>query len=233
VWFDEKPLDRARAYLLKHTSQTVGARVTAIRHRVNVQTLEQEAVNRLAMNDIGMVEIETLRPIFFDPYEQNRTTGSFILIDADTNATAAAGMIQAPTAGSEGDSEDRSGAAFHPAVLLLADRALAAALEDRLISAGAPVVRTRVRDPHLWRSLERLGVFTLVEVPVDAPARSAQVLAQLAVFSVGAADPRLEPLLSGAPGEPGQTLSALESALRHKGILPVEKSPEQEREAQP
>jgi sulfate adenylyltransferase large subunit len=170
VWFDEKPLDRARTYLLKHTAQTVSARVTAIRHRVNVQSLEQEAVNRLVMNDIGLVEIETLRPIFFDPYEQNRTTGSFILIDADTNATAAAGMIQASTAGTE-DREDRSsdrlGAALHPAVLLLADRALAAAVEETLIGEGATVVRTRLRDAHLWRSLERLGLFTLVEMPEE------------------------------------------------------------------
>ena len=137
VWFDGKPLDSARTYLLKHATQTVSARVTAIRHRVNVQTLEQEAVNRLVMNDIGLVEIETLRPIFFDPYEQNRTTGSFILIDADTNATAAGGMIQASTAGSE-EREDRSGSAPHPSVLLVSDDALAAALEEALIGAGSP-----------------------------------------------------------------------------------------------
>jgi sulfate adenylyltransferase large subunit len=228
VWFDEKPLDSARSYLLKHASQTVSARVTAIRHRVNVQTLEQEAVNRLVMNDIGLVEIETLRPIFFDPYEQNRTTGSFILIDADSNATAAAGMIQASTAGTE-ERENRSGAAPHPAVLLISDSALAAALEEALIGAGVAVVRTRLRDSHVWRSLERMGVFTLV----DVPEQDAKIGAQLAIFSVGMADPRLEPLLSFAPDDADQRLAAALNALRRKGILPADKDSENKGKAQP
>jgi sulfate adenylyltransferase large subunit len=223
VWFDGKPLDTARSYLLKHASQTVSARVTAIRHRVNVQTLEQEAVNRLAMNDIGQVEIETLRPIFFDPYEQNRTTGSFILIDADTNATAAAGMIQASTAGSR-EGENRTGAAPHPAVLLISDSAMAAGLEEALIGAGVAVVRTRLRDIHLWRSLERLGVVTLV----DAPERDSKVGAELAIFSVSMADPRLEPLLSFAPDDADERLAAVVNALRRKGILPQDKDAEAE-----
>jgi sulfate adenylyltransferase large subunit len=228
VWFDGKPLDSARSYLLKHASQTVSARVTAIRHRVNVQTLEQEAVNRLVMNDIGLVEIETFRPIFFDPYEQNRTTGSFILIDADTNATAAAGMIQASTAGGE-ERENRSGAAAHPAVLLISDSALAAALEDALIAAGIAVVRTRFHDSHLWRSLERVGVFTLV----DVPEQDAKIGAQLAIFSVGMANPRLEPLISFSPDGADHGLTAVVSALRRKGILPQEKSPAERGSPQP
>jgi sulfate adenylyltransferase subunit 1 (EFTu-like GTPase family) len=79
VWFDRQPFDAAREYLVKHTTQTVPVRV------------EPEAP--LSMNDIGKVRISTARPLFFDPYKENRITGSFILIDRHTNATVAAGMI--------------------------------------------------------------------------------------------------------------------------------------------
>ena len=80
VWFDGTPLDPSKEYLLKHTTQTIRARVAT--HSV------------LKMNDIGEVRITLAQPLFFDAYKSNRTTGSFILIDRDTNATSGAGMIQ-------------------------------------------------------------------------------------------------------------------------------------------
>jgi len=80
VWFDGTPLDPSKEYLLKHTTQTIRARITT------------DSV--LKMNDIGVARIALAQPLFFDSYESNRTTGSFILIDRDTNATAAAGMIK-------------------------------------------------------------------------------------------------------------------------------------------
>jgi len=70
-----------RDYLLKHTTQTVGARLLT---------------GDLPMNGIGLVELETTRPVFFDPYPQSRYTGAFILIDRYTNNTVAAGMIEGP-----------------------------------------------------------------------------------------------------------------------------------------
>ena len=94
VWFDARPLDPARDYLIRHTTQTIPVRVDAVLHRVNVATLENEPSAGLSMNDIGGVRITTARPIFFDAYAQSRTGGSFILIDRETNATAGAGMIQ-------------------------------------------------------------------------------------------------------------------------------------------
>jgi len=96
VWLNEQPLDPARQYLLKHTAQTMPAEIKAVRHRVNVTTLERESVDRLEMNAIGVLRIETSRPLYFDPYTQDRATGSFILIDPVTNATVGAGMILAP-----------------------------------------------------------------------------------------------------------------------------------------
>ena len=96
VWLSEQPLDLGRRYLLKHTAQTIPAEVKAVRHRVNIKTLQHEAADRLEMNAIGVLRIETSRPIYFDAYWQNRSTGSLILIDPETNATVGAGMILAP-----------------------------------------------------------------------------------------------------------------------------------------
>jgi sulfate adenylyltransferase large subunit len=94
VWMDEKPLDLTRRYLLKHTSRTVQAQVTAIQYSLNVETLERVAATTLNFNDIGMVEIESIQPLTADSYSTNRITGSFVLIDPVTNLTAAAGMIR-------------------------------------------------------------------------------------------------------------------------------------------
>src|SRR5258708_3155307 len=95
VWFNAEPAEPGRSYLLKHTSRTVRAKALKIRYRVNVNSLVQEPVEHLQMNDIAYVEFETVSPLFFDPYTQNRITGSFILIDPISNATLGAGMIRA------------------------------------------------------------------------------------------------------------------------------------------
>jgi sulfate adenylyltransferase large subunit len=95
VWLHETPLEVGRTYLVKHTARQTKIRVLQIRHRVNVNTFEREATTELHMNDIASVEFETHVPLFFDSYAANRTTGSFILIDAISNATVGAGMIQA------------------------------------------------------------------------------------------------------------------------------------------
>jgi sulfate adenylyltransferase large subunit len=96
VWLNEQPLDLSRRYILKHTTQTLPAEIKAVKHRVNIKTLEQEPADSLEMNGIGVLRIETSRPVYFDAYTQNRFTGSLILIDRETNATVGAGMILAP-----------------------------------------------------------------------------------------------------------------------------------------
>jgi sulfate adenylyltransferase large subunit len=95
VWMDSRPLQRNRRYLFKHTSQTVPAFVSSIKHRTNIGTLAHEAAETLEMNGIGVVNIDLLRPVALDLYRENRSTGAFILIDAETNSTVAAGMITA------------------------------------------------------------------------------------------------------------------------------------------
>lgn len=94
VWMDEQPLDTARRYLLKHTSRTVQAHVVAVHYRLVVETLEQAPASSLRLNEIGRVELEAAQPLVVDRYQDNRVTGSFVLIDPVTNATVAAGMIR-------------------------------------------------------------------------------------------------------------------------------------------
>ena len=112
VWFNAEPAEPGKSYLLKHTSRTVRAKALQFRYRVNVNTLAQEPVSALQMNDIAYVEFETVNPLFFDPYTQNRITGSFILIDPISNATLGAGMIRADLA----DQTFAAGASAHEVV---------------------------------------------------------------------------------------------------------------------
>ncbi len=93
VWMSEKPLVVGQSYLAKHTTRSLKARVTNVRHRVNVNTLAQESAGELDMNSIAVVDVETSQQLLFDLYEESRATGSFILIDPITNATVAAAMI--------------------------------------------------------------------------------------------------------------------------------------------
>jgi sulfate adenylyltransferase subunit 1 len=94
VWMHAQPLEIGHPYLIKQCARQVRGKATAIRQRVNIDTLEPEAAERLQMNDIASVTLETSSPLFFDAYQDNRTTGSFIIIDSLTNATLAAGMIR-------------------------------------------------------------------------------------------------------------------------------------------
>ena len=83
-----------KRYRIKHASRQDWATLRSLDFRLNINTLEQETtVPTLEMNGIGQVTIETARLLCFDRYADNRVTGSFILIDAATNATVAAGMI--------------------------------------------------------------------------------------------------------------------------------------------
>jgi sulfate adenylyltransferase subunit 1 len=94
VWMHPEALEIGRTYLVKQCARQVRARVVKVRHRVNIDTLEAEGAERLQLNDIANVEFETSSPLFFDSYQQSRTTGSFIVVDSLTNATLAAGMIR-------------------------------------------------------------------------------------------------------------------------------------------
>lgn len=93
-WFDERPLNTARKYLLKHGTQTIFAKISEIESVLNVHTLEQESgATALKMNDIARVRLSLQKPIVATTYEENIAGGAFILVDEATYNTVAAGMI--------------------------------------------------------------------------------------------------------------------------------------------
>ena len=94
VWMSERPLLPGRSYWLKLGATTVPARISDLRHKVNVDTGERLAAPTLALNDIGLCTLALDAPVAFEPYVHNRDLGGFILIDRASNETAGAGMIR-------------------------------------------------------------------------------------------------------------------------------------------
>lgn len=94
IWMADEELLPGRPYLLKIGARTVGATVSELKHRIDIDTFKSLAAKTLTLNDIGQCNLSLAEPIAFDLYDDNRTTGSFILIDRSTNETVAAGMIR-------------------------------------------------------------------------------------------------------------------------------------------
>jgi sulfate adenylyltransferase subunit 1 len=203
VWFDESRLEDHKPYLLKHGAQIFNARITRVLHRTNILTLEQEAVHTLGMNDIGVVEIATTRPIFFDAYADNRATGSFILIDPATNATAAAGMIRHSLSDDIPWAEPKQ----HAVLLLLQDAAWTSEVEQLLLDQGVAVVRTRVTSRRLWQSLLRIGAIVLLDGIAPEAAHDLAEELPIEVLNTSSCAPEM-----------------LLQQLREKGILPQKAS---------
>ncbi|HEX3431060.1 MAG TPA: sulfate adenylyltransferase subunit CysN [Rhizomicrobium sp.] len=93
LWMSEDELLPGRQYLVKLGARMVPVSITELKHKVDVNTLEELAAKTLALNEVGYCNISAAQPVAFDPYVENRDTGGFILIDRFTNATVAAGMI--------------------------------------------------------------------------------------------------------------------------------------------
>jgi bifunctional enzyme CysN/CysC len=93
VWFDDEPMLPGRPYLMKLGARTVAAQVAEPKYKINVNTLEHLAATRLDLNEIGVCNLHLDAPIAFDPYDQTRDLGGFILIDRISNRTVGAGMI--------------------------------------------------------------------------------------------------------------------------------------------
>jgi bifunctional enzyme CysN/CysC len=93
IWMDEQEMLPGRPYLMKIGTRIVGATLAHPKYKINVNTLEHTAAKSLELNEIGVANINLDRPVPFDPYEQNRYMGGFILIDRFTNGTVAAGLL--------------------------------------------------------------------------------------------------------------------------------------------
>jgi bifunctional enzyme CysN/CysC len=94
AWMSDRPLLRGRNYLMRIGPKLVTATIAPVKYKVNVNSLERVAANKLELNEIGVCELELDQPVAFDPYAANRDTGGFILIDRMTNDTVGAGMLR-------------------------------------------------------------------------------------------------------------------------------------------
>jgi sulfate adenylyltransferase subunit 1 len=92
-WLSETPMASSRTYLIRHTSRESKAKLDKIDFKVNIETLAHESISNLSMNDIAQVTFKLAQPIMADPYQNNRSTGAFIIIDESTYHTVGAGMI--------------------------------------------------------------------------------------------------------------------------------------------
>jgi sulfate adenylyltransferase subunit 1 len=92
-WLVEEPLRPGARLLLRHTTRQVRAIVESVESRLDVATLRSAAAAELGLNDIGTLRIRTAEPVMVDPYEVNRSTGAFLLVEEASGATVAAGMV--------------------------------------------------------------------------------------------------------------------------------------------
>ncbi|HTZ45206.1 MAG TPA: GTP-binding protein [Jatrophihabitans sp.] len=93
-WLTDVPLRAGSRYQLRHTTRDVLAVVDAVESRLDIATLEPAPAPELALNDIGAVRLRLAEPVVTDPYELNRSTGAFLLVEPATGATVAAGMVR-------------------------------------------------------------------------------------------------------------------------------------------
>ena len=122
IWMDQEPLFHGRSYLIRIGTKTVPASVTSIKYKIDVNTRQHLAAQTLALNDIGFCNVATAMPVAFDPYTENRKTGSFIIIHRFTNRTVGAGMIAFGL---------RRGTNIHPQPLLVGKAERAALKKQR------------------------------------------------------------------------------------------------------
>lgn len=145
VWMNERPLLPGRVYLMKHACSTLRARVDVAMERMDINSLRTETAESLGLNEIGQVTLRVERPLAWDPYRRNRSTGALILIDPVTNETVGAGMILSGLAesidkGPVGEAERGQRHGHRAAVLIAGDEGRAMELERALFDAGLHAV---------------------------------------------------------------------------------------------
>jgi hypothetical protein len=192
-----------------------------LRHRVDLEQSVSEPARTLEMNNIGMAEIEIRRPIALERYSENRTLGAFVLIDAETNATAGAGMIRELLADEAADRVDARPVSAHErttrwghagvVLRLTAPSAVAHALERALFEAGAFVVRPPDDDPTTPGVLAAAGALVLVLVTKES--------SNLVSLRIGSSSAEFVPR-AGA----GQAVANLLSLLRQANVLQRERA---------
>ena len=189
VWLNDAPLVVGHRYLIKCGPRTVPAYLERIHHRLDLETLRDVSAQQLEANDIGEVRISATRSLVFDRYRDNRATGAFVVIDPESNATVAAGMIREPYLGegshhfySHVTAEARSKRLGHHGLAVLLDGGLAAdaadriaGLEQELFRRGAVVAQVGL-DLDAAVALARAGVVALVAVAATGRERAREAL---------------------------------------------------------
>ncbi|GAB0104514.1 adenylyl-sulfate kinase [Nocardia sp. JMUB6875] len=157
-WFsDDTQLRAGNAYSIRTATQTSKVEVSELDYRLDVNTLHRQTdADALGLNDIGRVSLKSRQPLLFDPYRENRATGSFILIDETTNQTVAAGMITGRSTGTPRVEHKASNVVWHSSAVERGQRlstgatvwltglsgsgksTIAVELERQLIAAGQP-----------------------------------------------------------------------------------------------
>ena len=188
VWLHATPLELNKRWILRQSTDELRVQAQKIRSRLDVNTMEHHPAAQLGLNDIGTVQFETTRNFFFDLYAQNRSSGSFILIDPLTNATVGAGMITGNLDAALDDSGDANlhlhvlekiaNISLHPASVEVSERShrfghhpaavwlgtwhsLAGQLERALFEAGYQViVLDDAHDTREWNEGLVRGVYS-------------------------------------------------------------------------
>jgi sulfate adenylyltransferase large subunit len=240
VWMNQTPLQPNHPYLLKQTTHVSNATVAAIRHKMDINTLEKLDATELRMNEIGTVLVETHRPIFFDPYQQNRATGAFILIDPITNETSGAGMINGPEIQASRPranlldglqfelsrvtpAERYSRAGHRPATIWLVGRSeIAYAAERKLFDRGCLVnVLADEQNPELLAELARIsnaaGLITICSVADSSSLEKAREVVGADRFVAADAE--------DLPKNQAEAAEAICRLLETRGFLPEGNDP--------
>jgi sulfate adenylyltransferase large subunit len=198
VWLSAGLSSQRDFYLLKHTTRTVRARLKKILYRVDVNTLDHRPASSLHVNDIAAATIETTLPLFFDSYRENRTTGSFILIDPVTNATVAAGMIEARSEQSRSQLSVHRNSRVPAAVWIVGRQSLAEKLahlahqqgqdQNQKVAGRMELVSGREFEPAQLLAvasvLRRMGITVILNLPQDNLALKESVISTFGQRSV-------------------------------------------------
>jgi len=240
VWLHPQPLVPGQTYLVKHAGRHVKGQATRIRYAVDMNTLSRQPAIRLEMNGIAAVELVTNSPLYFDFYDLNRTTGSFILIDPLSNATVGAGMIRenmprenpapektAPGGSDSATARSQSGKVTHEeryhrhghrsgVISVAGDPAFAELLERSLFERGFEtllVKREELPPPAAAHFLKRLlsaGILVVLWSE-DDPLREMGLLHDMPA----------ESLFEISPGEPGRIEESLDRSIAFAETLRI------------
>ncbi len=171
VWMSDESMIPGKEYLVQQATRSVPGSISSLHHRIDIETFDPEPAPALELNEIGRVTISSVQGLWFDPYDHNRATGAFIIVDRLSNATLGAGMVLQPSTWDASADEHLSphlgqinaverGARYgqRPCTVLLTGLSgagkstIATALERRLFDRGRAVVRLDGEDVRLGMS---------------------------------------------------------------------------------